>query len=50
MYDGYGQNPTWDGSSFDGKEANEGTYFYKYLVQGFQGDTLEGHGFVQLER
>jgi gliding motility-associated-like protein len=52
MYDQTGSNPypTWNGLDKSGVKAGEGTYFYKYVVTGLTGQTLEGHGFVQLIR
>lgn len=47
MYSGSGLNPN---PSWDGKDATEGTYFYKYTVYGFNDSKLEGHGFFQLVR
>lgn len=40
----------WTGITPGGAAAEEGTYFYKYIVTGINGDTLEGHGFLQLVR
>tara|TARA_R110002072_G_scaffold232309_1_gene389694 strand:+ start:48133 stop:50454 length:2322 start_codon:yes stop_codon:yes gene_type:complete len=40
----------WNGLTPGGTEANEGTYFYKYKATGIKGDTIEGHGFLQLVR
>jgi gliding motility-associated-like protein len=51
MYEQTGPNPAWDGNAQSGAEAEEGTYFYKYIVKGVLPDnTLEGHGFLQLQR
>jgi gliding motility-associated-like protein len=52
MFEANGINPvpSWDGIDKSGAKAGEGTYFYKYIVTGLQGDTLEGHGFLQLIR
>lgn len=50
MYESSGPNPAWNGETPSGAEANEGTYFYKYLITGIDGSTLEGHGFLQLVR
>ena len=49
MYTGSGINPVWDGK-VNGNPASEGVYFYQYTVTGVTGDTLEGHGFVELIR
>jgi gliding motility-associated-like protein len=49
MYKGSGINPVWDGK-VNGNPASEGVYFYEYTVTGVTGDTLEGHGFVELIR
>lgn len=49
MFEATGLNPVWDGTS-DGKDADEGVYFYQYKVTGVTGDVLEGHGFVHLIR
>jgi gliding motility-associated-like protein len=50
MYEASGLNPAWDGKTADGNNANEGTYFHKYRVEGYEGVFLEGHGFLQLIR
>lgn len=51
MYDSEGPNPAWDGKAPSGVDAEDGTYFYKYIVQGIDGETeIEGHGFLQLVR
>jgi gliding motility-associated-like protein len=49
MFKESGLNPEWNGL-FNDSEAQDGTYFYTYIVTGVQGDTLEGHGFLQLVR
>ncbi|MDX2360462.1 MAG: gliding motility-associated C-terminal domain-containing protein [Crocinitomicaceae bacterium] len=47
----YPLNPAWDGTTLSGNEAQEGTYFYTYLLTGTDGTTqIDGHGFVQLAR
>lgn len=38
----------WDGKTKGGLNAEEGTYFYKYVATGVDGTEIEGHGFVQL--
>lgn len=50
MYEGSGLNPSWDGDTPGGAEATDGTYFYKYVVEGYTDEKLEGHGFLQLVR
>ncbi len=40
----------WDGTLKNGNEAGEGTYFYRYVATGVNGDEVEGHGFLQLVR
>jgi len=40
----------WNGTTPNGNEAGEGTYFYRYIATGVNGDKVEGHGFVQLVR
>lgn len=49
VYTGSGINPVWDGK-VNGTPASEGVYFYQYKITGVTGDTLEGHGFVELIR
>jgi gliding motility-associated-like protein len=49
MFSAEGLNPSWDGT-INGTDAAEGTYFYTYTVTGPTGDSLEGHGFLQLVR
>ena len=43
-------NAGWDGTTPNGNEAGEGTYFYRYIATGVNGDKVEGQGFVQLVR
>lgn len=50
MYEGNGINPAWDGKTPGGSNADEGTYFYRYKVEGYSGEIIEGHGFLQLIR
>jgi gliding motility-associated-like protein len=49
VYTGKGINPAWDGK-VNSTNAEEGVYFYKYIVTGVGGDKLEGHGFLHLIR
>jgi hypothetical protein len=49
VFDETSLNPVWDGK-INGANADEGVYFYKYVVTGINGDKLEGHGFLQLLR
>ncbi len=50
MYNKEGVNPAWDGKSQGGALAEEGVYFYKYIVKGFNDQVVEGHGFLHLVR
>jgi gliding motility-associated-like protein len=50
MFEGTGINPAWNGKTTSGALADEGTYFYKYLVTGVDGSEFTGHGFLQLVR
>ncbi|MEN9999281.1 MAG: hypothetical protein RI922_2271 [Bacteroidota bacterium] len=50
MYNKEGMNPAWDGKSQGGALADEGVYFYKYIVKGFNDQVVEGHGFLHLVR
>ncbi len=50
IFDQSGLNPGWDGTTKAGVEAGEGTYFYRYVATGVNGDKVEGHGFLQLVR
>ena len=50
LYESTGINPAWNGKTQNGSEANEGVYFYKYKVNGYNGQFLEGHGFLHLVR
>lgn len=50
MYNKEGLNPAWDGKSPIGIPAEEGVYFYKYLVKGYNDQEVEGHGFLELVR
>src|SRR5690606_3000470 len=40
----------WNGKSANGLDAEEGTYFYKYIATGIDGKQTEGHGFLELIR
>ena len=40
----------WDGRNTNNYDAEEGTYFYKYVATGVNGDITDGHGFIQLVR
>lgn len=40
----------WNGKTANGTDAEEGTYFYKYLATGIDGKQTEGHGFLELIR
>jgi gliding motility-associated-like protein len=50
MFDGQGLNPVWNGKTDSGKDAEDGVYFYKYILKGYQNAVLEGHGFLHLVR
>lgn len=50
LYSKEGMNPAWDGKSSGGALAEEGVYFYKYVVKGFNDQEVEGHGFLHLVR
>ncbi|MEX1190925.1 MAG: PKD domain-containing protein [Brumimicrobium sp.] len=40
----------WDGTNPSGKEAGDGTYFYKVNIKTIKDQDIEEHGFVQLVR
>ncbi len=44
------QQVGWTGTTPLGAQAEEGTYFYKYIATGIDGNQIEGHGFLQLVR
>jgi len=49
IFQSSGPNPAWDGTTEGGGISQEGTYFFKYTVTGFQeSDQINGHGFFQL--
>ncbi len=50
MFEQKGLNPSWNGKTDSGVPVDDGVYFYRYIVNGFNDQTLEGHGFVQLVR
>jgi gliding motility-associated-like protein len=50
MFEGQGLNPEWNGKTDSGKDAEDGVYFYKYILKGYQEAILEGHGFLHLVR
>ncbi len=41
---------SWDGKTDDGEKVTDGTYFYKYVATGFNGQEFSGHGFITLIR
>ena len=43
-------NFQWNGKLLNGKDAEEGVYFYSYKAVGIQNESLEGHGFIHLVR
>lgn len=43
-------NQGWDGKTPNGSEAGTGTYFYKYVATGINGDQVSGKGFLELLR
>lgn len=49
MYESTGPNPVWDGKAGN-NDAAPGTYFYKAIARGVNGDEVEIHGFVHLYR
>ena len=48
MYRAIGQNPSWDGMTNSGKLANDGVYYYRYIITSFSGEQTEGQGFFHL--
>ena len=40
---------SWDGT-INGKDADEGVYFYQYEIEGTSGEKIKGQGYVQLIR
>lgn len=50
LYEGSGLNPIWNGKSQSGALVDEGVYFYKYKVYGYNDQEVEGHGFLHLVR
>lgn len=50
MFEANGLTPAWNGKTSTGAAAEEGTYFYKYIVTGVDGSEYKGQGFLQLVR
>lgn len=48
MFEGTGTNPSWDGYTQSGKLANDGVYYYKFIITGQSGQTYTGDGFFHL--
>jgi hypothetical protein len=40
---------SWDGR-INGKDADEGVYYYQYEIEGTSGEKINGQGYVQLIR
>lgn len=47
LFEAKNVDPTWDGK-VNGTVVEDGTYFYRYKVFGYNDQTLEGQGFVQV--
>ncbi len=45
-----GMDARWDGMTKDGTEADEGVYFFKYVIVDLKDQEIEGHGNVTLLR
>lgn len=50
IFEGSSMTPGWNGKTQNGIEAEAGVYFYKYVIEGLQNQSLEGHGFLTLVR
>lgn len=50
IYESIGINPAWNGKTKNGIDVEEGVYFCKYKVNGYNEQYLEGHGFLHLVR
>jgi gliding motility-associated-like protein len=50
MYENTGLNPAWNGKTTNGNLADDGVYFFRYTVKGYNDAILEGHGFFHLVR
>jgi gliding motility-associated-like protein len=48
VYNGSGATAAWDGKS--GNEVVDGVYFYKLIINGYQGELIDKQGFVQVVR
>lgn len=40
----------WNGKTSKGEDVVDGTYFYTYKITDYYNQTIEGHGFVQVQR
>lgn len=49
-WEGFGPNPSWDGTMKSGNDAEDGVYYYKYSLQSISGESYSGHGFLHLMR
>lgn len=50
MYEGKGPLPAWNGETKSGTPAEDGVYFYKFILYANDGTEIPGHGFLHLER
>jgi gliding motility-associated-like protein len=50
MYQGKGPLPAWNGDSPGGTEAEDGVYFYKFILYADDGSEIPGQGFLHLTR
>ncbi len=50
MYQGKGPLPAWNGQSKSGGDAEDGVYFYKFILYADDGSEIPGQGFLHLTR
>ena len=50
MYEASGANPIWNGRSKSGEDAQDGVYFYRFILHAQDGTEIPGQGFLQITR
>ncbi len=50
MFEASGPNPAWDGNTKSGEAAQDGVYFYRFILYATDGSQIPGQGFLQITR
>ena len=50
MFEDSSPNPIWDGKTKSGNDAEDGAYFYKFVLYAQDGSEIPGQGFLHVTR